>query len=271
MAIVTISRGTFSGGKTLAECLGTQLNYPVLSREEALVEASRSYGISVEEVDSALEEPPHFWQQVPGKRIAYLKCFTAVLLQRAASGNLIYHGNAGHLLIGGISHVLRVRVIANTEFRIQAATEQLKCSRDEAIAYIDRVDRKRRKWAQFLYGVEWDDPALYDVILNLERMEIDSACMTLSQMVDLGDYRVTPASHQSQEDLLLSSRVWIALARDEQTKAAFVKVFADRGQVTVQGKAGSSKVVDAVPLVAGKVPGVKEVVSEVGVGSDWYW
>jgi cytidylate kinase len=271
MAIVTISRGTFSGGKILADRLGTTLHYPVLSREDALFEASRTYGISEEEVASALGEPPHFWQQVPGKRIAYLKCFTAVLLERAQAGNLIYHGNAGHLLVGGISHVLRIRVIANMEFRIEAAMNQLKCGRDEAIAYIEKVDKKRRKWAQFLYGVEWDDPALYDAVLNLERMGVVSTCMTITRMVELGDFKVTPASLQAQEDLLLSSKVWIALAKDEHTKAAFVKVAADQGKVTVQGGAGSGKVIDAIQVVAKRVPGVKEVVSEVGVGSDWYW
>jgi cytidylate kinase len=271
MAIITISRGTFTGGKILADRLGTTLHYPVLSREDALAEASKTYGISEEEVASALGEPPHFWQQVPGKRIAYLKCFTAVLLERAKSGNLIYHGNAGHLLIGSISHVLRVRVIANIEFRIEAAMNQLKCGRDEAIAYIEKVDKKRRKWAQFLYGVEWDDPALYDAVLNLERMGIVSTCMTIARMVELGDFKVTPASFQTQEDLLLSCKVWIALAKDEHTKTAFVNVTAEKGKVTVRGSAVSGKVIDAIPTVAGRIPGVKEVVSEAGLGSDWYW
>jgi cytidylate kinase len=251
MAIITISRGTFTGGKILADRLGTTLHYPVLSREDALAEASKTYGISEEEVASALGEPPHFWQQVPG--------------------NLIYHGNAGHLLIGGISHVLRVRVIANIEFRIEAAMNQLKCGRDEAIAYIEKVDKKRRKWAQFLYGVEWDDPALYDVVLNLERMGIVGTCMTIARMVELGDFKVTPASHQTQEDLLLSCKVWIALAKDEHTKTALINVTADQGKVTVRGGAGSGKVIDAIQAVAGRVPGVKEVATEVGVGSDWYW
>jgi cytidylate kinase len=271
MAIITISRGTFTGGKILADRLGTTLHYPVLSREEALAEASKSYGISEEEVASALGEPPHFWQQVPGKRIAYLKCFTAVLLERARSGNLIYHGNAGHLLIGGISHVLRVRVIADIGFRIEAAMNQLKCGRDEAIAHIEKVDKKRRKWAQFLYGVEWDDPALYDAVLNLERIGIVSSCMTISRMVELGDFKVTAASSQAQEDLLLSCKVWIALAKDEHTKTALIHVAADRGKVTVRGNAGSGKVIDTIPTIAGRVPGVKEVATEVGVGSDWYW
>jgi cytidylate kinase len=271
MAIITVSRGTFSGGKALAECLGKELSYPVLSREETLAEAARTYGISEEEVNSALGEPPPFWQQMPGKRLAYLKCLTAVLLQKAEKGNLVYHGNAGHFLLGSVSHVLRVRVIASMEFRIRAAREQMKCGREEAMGYIEKVDKKRQKWTLFLYGVQWDDPSLYDVVLNLDRMSIDGACLSVARMVELGDFQVTPASHKTQEDLLLSSRVWIALAKDDRTKAAFVNIVADGGKVAIKGNAGSGKVTDAIPLVAREVQGVKEVTSEVGVGSDWYW
>lgn len=271
MAIITISRGTFSGGKTLAECLGNQLGYPVLSREDTVAEASGTYGISEEEVSSALAEPPTFWQQVPGKRLAYLKCITAVLLQHAERGNLVYHGNAGHLLVGGISHVLRIRVIAHMDFRIQAAMRQMNCGREEAVSYIEKIDKKRQKWTYFLYGVQWDDPFLYDAVLSLERMGIDSACMTISHMVEMEDFKVTPASEKAQQDLLLSSKVWIALAKDKRTKAAFVNVLADQGKVAIRGKAGSGKVIDAIPVVARQIPGVKDVVTEVGVGSDWYW
>jgi cytidylate kinase len=271
MAIITVSRGTFSGGKAFGECLGKQLGYPVLSREDVLAEAARTYGISEEEVNSALGDPPPFWQQVPGKRLAYLQCLTAVLLQKAEKGNLVYHGNAGHFLLGSISHVLRVRVIASMEFRIRAAREQLKCGREEAIDYIEKVDKKRRKWARLLYGVEWDEPSLYDVVLNLDRMSIDNACLSISRMVEQGDFRVTPGSHKAQEDLLLAGAVWIALAKDDRTKATFVKVVADGGRVTIKGNAASGKAVDAIPLVAQQVQGVKEVISEVGVGADWYW
>ncbi|MGB9736313.1 MAG: cytidylate kinase family protein, partial [bacterium] len=45
MAIITISRGTFSGGQMLAECLAKKLGYKSISRE-ILIEAAEKYGIS---------------------------------------------------------------------------------------------------------------------------------------------------------------------------------------------------------------------------------
>ncbi len=84
----------------------------------------------------------------------------------------MYHGNAGHLLLKGGPHVLRVRIIAPMEFRLKMAQDRLKLSRAEALDYIARMDQDRRKWAQYLYGVDWGDPANYDIVLNLEHMTI---------------------------------------------------------------------------------------------------
>jgi len=47
-------------------------------------------------------------------------------------------------------------VIADMEYRIKAAMERMNLKRDEAIVYIDRVDKERIKWTRFLYGIEWE-------------------------------------------------------------------------------------------------------------------
>jgi osmotically-inducible protein OsmY len=133
------------------------------------------------------------------------------------------------------------------------------------------VDRERIKWTRFLYGIEWGDSSQYDVVLNLERMSIDGASSAIASMAQLDDFKVTPQSQKSFEDLKVTSGVWAALVKDERTRAASVQVTANSGVVTITGKASAGKVVDAIPVVAGQVPGVKEVKNEVGIGSDWYW
>ena len=271
MAMISISRGTFSGGKTLAERVAERLGYPCLGREEVLLEAGKEYGVSERELSEAVNQPPPFWQQVPGRRVAYLMCLTATLLKRAQAGSLVYHGHAGHFLLAGISHVLRVRVIADMEYRIRAAMDRMNLKRDEAIVYIDRVDKERIKWSRFLYGIEWGDPSQYDVVLNLERMSIEGASLAIASMAQLDDFKVTPQSQKAFNDLKVTSGVWAALVKDERTRAASVQVVANNGVVTITGKASAEKVADAIPVVAGQVPGVKEVRNEVGLGSDWYW
>ena len=50
MAIITISRGTYTASNTVAEMLAERLGYPSISREEAGVETARDYGISAKEL-----------------------------------------------------------------------------------------------------------------------------------------------------------------------------------------------------------------------------
>lgn len=270
MAIVTISRGTFSGGKELSERLAERLGYPCLSREEIVPVAVEKYGITEKDLTMAMEEPPPFWH-VPGRRNSYLKCVTSVLLEHVEGGNLVYHGHVGHLVLSAVSHVLRVRVIADMESRIRDAMHRKNVGREEAIAFILKIDKQRDKWTRFLYGVAWQNPALYDALFNLERLSIDGVCETIARMTELDDFQPTVQSRKELEDLTLSSRVWAVLATHDQTKTANLTVTADAGLVTIGGGAGSQKVIRAVAEVARKVEGVKEVATEVGVGSDWYW
>lgn len=271
MTIITVSRGTFSGGKTLAELLAGRLGYPCLSREEAVAQAAEEYGITKEDMDSAFNQPSFLWEQASGKKMAYLKCVTATILRYAEKGRLVYHGHAGHLLLRGISHVLRVRVLADREFRIEAAMERLGLNRDGASAHLDRVDNERRKWSRFLYGIDWENPELYDAVLNLERLTLDGACSTIIRMTELNEFKMTPASQRSLEDATLGSRVWAGLAKNEITRNASVRVSVDSGQVIIEGSVGSQKVVDAISRIAGQVEGIREIRNRVGIGTDWYW
>jgi len=271
MGLITISRGSYSGGKAVAEHLAGRLDYPVLSREQVLLQAAREYGISEKVLADSLNQPPPAWQQVLGKRLAYVKCVTAVLLDHARQGNLIYHGNVGHLLLAGISHTLRVRVIADMDQRTQAAMAQTKMDREQAVAHIQRVDKERSKWAKVLYGVNWEDPGQYDVILNLERISVASAGETIARMLELEEFQPTDASRKALEDASLSCRVWAAMAKNPSTRSASLEVRADNGEVVITGNVGSNKAIEAITQTARQVEGVKTLRCEVGMGTDWYW
>ena len=151
-----------------------ELGHPCISREVVL-DAAEDSGVKERELQSTLEDPPRFWEKTPGRIPAHLNLVRAALLRRAQAGDLVYHGYAGHLLLSGISHVLRVRIIAGTELRIAALMEDYHMSRKEATAHLRKLDIQLIKWTRFLYGVEWQDPSLYDVVLNVDHIDVDGA------------------------------------------------------------------------------------------------
>ena len=102
------------------------------------------------------------------------------------TGDAIYHGLAGHLLLGKGLHILRTRIIAPMEFRIAQVQERMSLKRKEAVEYIETIDADRRKWTRFLYGVDWADASLYDLVLNLEIPHLHSITGTPSTSATMG-------------------------------------------------------------------------------------
>lgn len=270
MAIITISRGTLSGAKAVAEQTAARLGYPCVSRE-VIVDAARECGIEEVKLAAIMDEPPPYWKEAPGKRVAYLNAIVAAMLERAEGGNLVYHGHLAHLLLHGITHVLRVRIVAHLEFRIRALMEHEGLKREEAITAIEKLDKHRARWAHFLYGVEWQDPSLFDAIFNLERMSVEGTVEAIVRLAQSIDFQPTAASRKAHNDLQLGSRVWTALIRDERTKGSALRVSANDGFVTVVGSVASARVLEAIPEVGRNVSGVKEIHCEAGMGSDWFW
>jgi cytidylate kinase len=254
MGIITISRGTFSGGKAVAEGLAARLNYPCISLE--ILDAADATGGAGED---------------PKRLLTRLNRGRSELIRHAREGNLVYHGFAGHLLLPGVSHVLRVRIIADMEYRIRAAVRELGLTREEAAPLIRAQDEQSMKRALSLYGVRWNDPSLYDVVLNLDHIGTESAVHILLGIAGLDEFRPTDESRCAFENLALGSRVWAVLATDHRTRRADIRVMSVDGVVTITGNVGSEKVLAALPHVAGEIEGVKEVRCEAAIGAHWMW
>jgi cytidylate kinase len=253
--IITISRGTFSGGSELAAQLQARLGYTLISRE-IVAEAARSYGVSETRLSEALEKGPGLLGRFVHDRRRYLAFVRAALCERAAHDNVVYHGHAGHLLLSGIRHVLRVRLIAPLEFRTAALRERMGLDEEEAARYIERVDRERVRWTQFLYGADWRDPGLYDVVVNLEHVDLEGACLSVVALAARPCFQADEASRQAMADLLLASRVAAVLAAEPETANAEVEVRAKAGEVEVEGKIADPTLVKMVTDRARRVEGV---------------
>jgi len=233
MPVITISRGTFSGGKALAECLSRRLGYRCIDRD-AIVKLATARGVSEQELHSAFERPPKA-AGLDHKKYIYLALIQAALAKEVRNGQAIYHGLLGHLLLKGGIGVLRVRVIAPMEFRIRMAQERLQLGRSEVLAHIEKMDQDRRKWTRYLYGVDWEDPSLYDLVINLEHISATQACRLVAGMAKEGYFEFSAEQQAAMNDLALASRVRAELARDPFTSNLEVETEACGGSVTIKG------------------------------------
>jgi hypothetical protein len=258
MQVICISRGTLGRGGELAELTARKLDYACVSREE-LVEAAINEGIQVGKLEMAMLKPKAFSERLAIEKEHYLAFCTAYLCDRAMEGRLVYHGRTGHLLLPGVSHVLRVRVVCDKEQRILAVMSKMGLERKKAAEYVDQVDEDRRRWAKSMYDVSGEEVINYDVVVNLEQMSLENTASALIGIAQLPDFQMTPASQKTMLDLRLGAKARLALARDERTSQANVKVRADSGIVTVSYLPQDSKVADFLPEVLEPIPGISEV------------
>jgi hypothetical protein len=258
MSVITISRGAFSGGEALAECVAARLGYRCIGREE-LVQRAAGAGVPESEMRDALLKSPGLLDRLRSRRRLYLTLIRAFLAEEVASGDAVYHGNAGHLLLADAVPVLRVRVIAGPEFRLAMVKERMGLGPAEAAAYLAQQDEERRKWTRFLYGVEWGDPSLYDVVLNLDRATMEEACGVVTDMARLECFVLTPERSTALRDFALASRVRAALGLDPGTAPLEVEVLCQSGAVRIQGFVGSRRGIREVERVARQVPGIRDL------------
>lgn len=272
MPIITISRGTMSGGKALAECVAAALGCSCIARE-VLVEGAAKLGVSEELLRERMERSPGLWDRLTAERRTYVLACQAALAEHATGSDFVYHGLAGNLLLRDIPEVLRVRLIAPVEVRVRALREQRGMAREEAEKYIAEVDQHRSRWTRLMYDAEIGNPALYDLVLNLERASLESACSAVVAMAKRREFTMDDAARARCADFALASRVRLALDLHPSGRGLGLEVKAREGVVTLAGRLpqaqmmahASERWIGELRRVAEGVEGTKQVVVDISV------
>ena len=232
MAIIMISSRYQGGGEELAQMLARKTNWPILSREQ-LQEQARQIGIKVGRLEVAMIKTPGGSEKLAREKNLYLAFLTSALCDMARQGNMIYTGRAGHLLLPGVSHRLRVGLTAPQAVRVQRTAQVLKLVPEKAATYLTQLDADIEKWIRYVHREDGVAPDQFDAFFNLETLGLSNAAGLLCDMAALPDFQPTPASTKLLADLHLASQAKLRLAMDERTQAADIQVQADNGVLTV--------------------------------------
>lgn len=262
MQIICISRGSYGFSSTLSEQLAEKLGYACVSRE-SLTDKATDSGIPVGKIEIDIMKNKPITEE-RGINIDLFKSFvTSELCEMAQKQGVVYHGRAGHLVLPGLSNVLRVRAISDSENRIEQAMSKMNLDRKKAKNFIEQTDDDIRRWVRILYNEDWENPALYDLTVNAHRMSAQSASHFLLQVAKLPEFQPTPASNQTLSDLILASKCRLAIGNHEVTRQAKVSVKAEKGHVTVSYLPRQAMEAKTIPQVLEAVPGIQSFVCTV--------
>lgn len=235
MAIITISRGSYSKGREVAEKVAARLGYRVTSRD-VLLDASDRFEIPELKLTKAIHDAPSVLDRYTHGKQCYLAFIQSALADQAQQDNMVYHGLAGHLLLKGVPHVLKVRIIADLDLRVAAEMEREHVGAGEAKRRLLADDEERRKWTQYVFGQDPWDASLYDLVIRIHKITVDDAVDYIARAVNLPSFTTTPESQTKMDDLALAYRVKSALVKD---KCFDLAVTCEYGNVVVYTSKGN--------------------------------
>ncbi|ACN14120.1 hypothetical cytidylate kinase [Desulforapulum autotrophicum HRM2] len=259
MSIITISRGSYSRGKEVAEKLAQRLGYGCVSRD-ILLEASDEFNIPEIKLVRALHDAPQVIERFNNGKKRFVSFIRSSLLQHVKKDNIVYHGLAGHYFLGNIPGILKVRINADINDRVSEEMKREDISHDRALYILKKDDDERRKWGLQLYGTDTWDSRLYDVVLNIKTITVDDAIDILVNLVKKPAFQTTLESMEVINDLALASSVEAALVKIAPT----VQVTCNSGTVYIarDKESGSpgNELAAVIKEVAMGTDGVREVV-----------
>jgi cytidylate kinase len=217
MAIITISRGSYYRGREVAEKVAQKLGYECLSRD-ILLEASEEFNIPEIKLIRAIQDAPSILDRFTRQKEKYVAYIRAALLKHVQKDNVVYHGLFGHFFLQDIPHVLKVRIVADLEARVADEVKREGISESKAREVLMKDDEERRKWALQLYGADWWDATLYDLVIHLKTIKVDDAVDLLYHIVQLPGFQTTPESQDAINNLLRAALMEVAPVWWEGTK-----------------------------------------------------
>lgn len=231
MSVVIISAEDYCHREEIANKAAQLLGY-VLIGPEVLTQASQRFGIPESKLKEALWDGPSFLSKFSNTRMRHLAYFQASLTSILKQGKAVYHGKVGHMFVTGVSHVLKVRLLADLDERVAQRCSKEKISERKARELFEKEAGNRRKWFQSVFELSGEDKEQFDLIINVSQIGAERAATVISDTArDVKFYPIT-YSIKAMQDQELASRVRAALIDAYPD----VMVEARDGEVSVQGR-----------------------------------
>lgn len=171
MKAITISRQMGSLGSEVAEVTARRLGYRMVWRE-VINEAALRTGAP--EMALAVIDELGLLSLKPSEEehTAYLAVVDQIIQELVHKENVVIIGRAGQIILKDAIGVLHVRIIAPMTVRITRTVDAMNISSDAARKLIEQSDRTRKQYLKRFYQSNIDDPGLYDLVINTERLSI---------------------------------------------------------------------------------------------------
>lgn len=177
--IISVGREFGSGGRVIAEALAERFNIPIYDRH-LITEIAERTGLTPEQIEKYNENPK---KKIISRRVrGYSNSIEDniaemqfnFLKEKSASGeSFVVVGRCSETKLKDNPSLVSLFVLADEDAKIKRVMEVYELSEDDAVEFIRKKDRKRKRYHNYHCSGHWGDSRLYDLCINSSRLGIE--------------------------------------------------------------------------------------------------
>ncbi len=265
MPVITVSRLLGSLGTEISQRVAEILQYEFVDKEK-IAKALAAYGFPEPDLEKFDEKKPPLWDSLQTQRRKFLRLLQAVIFDFAQKGDVIIAGRGGQVLLKNMPGVLHVRVVAPLESRIRRLAEESGGDEKQALRVLRRSDRDSGGFIRSFFDADWNDPALYDLVINTRKIAVEGAVKLVIQSLDSPEIRdAGNITREKLGDIVLMRKVEASLWGVLGIDVRHINIHIERGEVTLRGAVASGVDKENCRRVVSGLEGVRKVDNQIFV------
>lgn len=269
MATITISRQLGSLGTEIAQGVAERLNYEYVDKEK-IGKVVADFGFAAPDVQKFDEKKPPFWDSLSIQRTNFLHAIQAVIYDFARRGQAVIVGRGGQILLRNLPGTLHVRIFAPFDLRADRMAESRRIEVNQAVKILRQSDQDSSGYIHSFFHADWNDPGLYDLLMNTEKFSEMTAIQLIIDSVFSREIQDgEEAGKEKGAELALAQKAEASIAGILGSDLNYVDVRVERGVVFLRGSVTSSALKEMCERSVAALEGVKNVENQLSVASSY--
>lgn len=269
MSLITISQDHGSGGKLIAQKVAGLMQVE-LYNDTRLKEEALKKGLRPENLRGIEEKRPGFFDRLLShKPEVYLDVLQGVVYRVARHGRGIIFGHGSQILLKDFECALHIRIYATKETRIKNLITKKGLDLAAAERIIRHKDEEYNGFFRYAFRMDHNDPSLYDLIINTEKIGLDQAAKQIADLAHSDEIKACSLSALDAMDRRAVEKKIHAklLQRGVNPSTIFIEVTPEDVAV-ISGLAYDEEEKDLILQVAEDIPEVSGVEMKLCLRSD---
>jgi cytidylate kinase len=258
MTVIAMTREIGSFGLDVAAGLAAKLGLRIIQSDAVANSIAERLGVKESAVLRYVNGSASLLERWQIDRRKLFHFAAEEILRLAQQDNVLIKGWGVATLLRDLPGVISVRVCAPLDFRVRVLMGRLGTKDAEAVRdQIERYDAARTRTMRAYFDVEQEDPRLYHVVLNTQRLSIETCVKTVSELAQSARFQDN-AVQSTLANKLVEAEISSALVERISLAAAplGVSVSVANGKVTLSGTTSSGSVRMRAQRIAQDIAGV---------------